>query len=83
MTLPSFLLQKPAVATVLTKLVGAHGMRPPFRGHTPNPPQSRDGEALIYQLIRRENWIWREFCAELILPKFEVEKIRPGLSKLG
>src|SRR5947199_4782839 len=36
-----------------------------------------------YQFRRRENWICREFSAELILPKFEVPRIRPGRSKLG
>jgi hypothetical protein len=25
-----------------------------------------------YQFNRSENWIWREFSAELMLPKFEV-----------
>src|SRR2546425_1793252 len=36
-----------------------------------------------YQFRRRENWICRAFSAELILPKFEVPRIRPGRSKLG
>src|SRR3989442_9103538 len=36
-----------------------------------------------YQFKRRENWICREFSAELILPKLEVPRIRPGRSKLG
>jgi hypothetical protein len=28
--------------------------------------------AMSYQFNLRENWIWREFSAELIRPKFEV-----------
>src|SRR5438094_5217433 len=36
-----------------------------------------------YQFRRRENWICRAFSAELILPKLDVPRIRPGRSKLG
>src|SRR5712692_5713185 len=36
-----------------------------------------------YQVKRRENWICREFSAELMLPKLEVPKINPGRSKFG
>ena len=41
------------------------------------------GLLVSYQFKRKENWIWREFSAELMFPKFEVPKMRPGRSKLG
>ena len=46
-------------------------------------PQTGHPQEAPYQFNRRENCIWREFSAELMLPKLDVPKMSPGRSKFG
>jgi hypothetical protein len=39
---------------------------------SPLSPANEIPHASRYQFSRSENWIWREFSAELMFPKFEV-----------